>query len=353
MALLIVTCPCALGLATPLAMSVAIGRAARRDLLIKGGDALERLARPGLLLLDKTGTVTAGTVRLQAWRGDESARAPAAALERASAHPIARALADSEPAGGPGAVDVSEVIGRGIRGRVGGQQVAVGSPRFAAEVTGKPLPGLLAAAVAELAAEALTPVVVCINRRAVAVAGMGDPVRADAPAAVAALQAAGWRVELLSGDDAEVVRRVGARLGLEPAACTGGATPEGKLAVVRSELTRGPVVMVGDGVNDAAALAAATCGIAVHGSAEASLAAADVLLRRPGLAAIVELTGGARHTLAVVRRNFRFSLLYNLIGAGLAVTGFIHPLIGALMMPLSSLTVMTSSTRTRAFRGEP
>jgi Cu2+-exporting ATPase len=248
--------------------------------------------------------------------------------------------------------DVEEVIGAGIRGRVDGLAVAIGSPRLAVEVSGRPLPGMIAAAVAEVGAGGLTPVVVCVKGRPVAVAGFGDPVRPDAPAAVRALQRAGWRVELLSGDDPSVVVGVGARLGLDGDACRGGASPEAKLAAVRAALRRGPVVMVGDGVNDAAALAAATCGIAVHGSAEASLAAADVLVRRPGLAPIAELVAGAGTTLQVIRRNFRFSLAYNLTGAALAIAGLIHPLIAALMMPLSSLTVVTSSARTGAFRGK-
>jgi len=352
MALLIVTCPCALGLATPLALSVAIGRAARRGLLIKGGDAVERLAHPGLLLLDKTGTVTSGALALCGWRGDESAVAPAAALEATSGHPLARAMVAAGGAGESATARVSDVCetpGAGIQGRVDGVAVAVGSPRFAVELTGAHLPGLLAAGVAEFAARAWTPVVVCVGDRAVAVAGFGDPVRDDAAAAIATLRGAGWRIGLLSGDDPDVVRTVGDQLGIPAEACRGGASPEDKLAVVRAALADGPVVMVGDGVNDAAALAAATCGIAVHGGAEASLAAADVLCRRPGLQPLVELELGARRTMAVIRRNFTFSLLYNLTGATLAIAGLLHPLIAAVMMPLSSITVVTSSTRTRAF----
>ena len=169
---------------------------------------------------------------------------------------------------------------------------------------------------------------------------------------------------ILSGDDPRVVRRVGAALGIAGDDCLGGVSPEAKLAAVQADLARGPVVMVGDGVNDAAALAAATCGIAVRGSAEAALAAADVFVSAAdpgagddrgaaGLSVIAELVDGAAATLAVIRRNLRFSLAYNLTGATLAVTGIIHPLVAALLMPISSLTVVTSSTRTRAFRRRP
>jgi Cu2+-exporting ATPase len=353
MALLIVTCPCALGLATPMTFAFAIGRAARRGVLIKGGDALERLARPGLVFLDKTGTVTEGAVRLVAWRGDAAARPYALALEAQSAHPLARAIV--EGLGGAGLVvpapaeDVHETTGGGIAGRVAGVDVLVGSPRFVearlggiAEVRDE---------VAQLAGAGITPVVVALDGRAVAVAGLADPVRPDARATVARLRAAGWDVAMLSGDDPRVVDRVAREIGVDG---HGGITPEGKLAAVREAQAHGPVVMVGDGVNDAAALAAASCGIAVHGGAEAAISVADVVVTardgERGLAPVAEVIEGARATLGVVHRNLAISLCYNLVGAALAVTGLIHPLIGALMMPISSLSVVSSAAWSRAFR---
>ncbi|MCA9679996.1 MAG: HAD family hydrolase, partial [Myxococcales bacterium] len=150
-----------------------------------------------------------------------------------------------------------------------------------------------------------------------------------------------------------VVARVARELGVDAARCHGGVSPEGKLAAVRDALVDGPVVMVGDGVNDAAALAAATCGIAVHGSAEASASVADVVITardgQGGLAPVADTILGARTTLGVVRRNFGISLVYNLVGASLAVTGLVHPLVAALMMPVSSLTVVGSAAWSRAF----
>jgi len=347
MALLVVTCPCALALATPLTMGLALGRAARRGLLVKGGDALERLATPGVLVLDKTGTVTEGRVALVSWVGDVAARAAAAAVERHSAHPLARALVAATDPPEAAAADVREETGRGIAGTVDGRRVAVGAPAWIAARAA--VPGALASAADAAAAFGESPVLVAIDGVAVAVAAFADPIRADAAAAVCALRGAGWDVRLLSGDDPRVVFRVGAALGLPLGACRGGATPEDKLAAVEAFAHRGPCVMVGDGVNDAAALVASTCGVAVSGSAEASIEAADVLVRAPGLAPLVELTAGARAAMAAIRRCLRVSFAYNLIGGALAVTGVLHPLVAAILMPLSSLTVLAVASRSGAF----
>jgi Cu2+-exporting ATPase len=154
---------------------------------------------------------------------------------------------------------------------------------------------------------------------------------------------------VLSGDDAAVVADVGERLGFPRETLQGDASPEEKLAVIEHLNSKGPVVMVGDGVNDASAIARASVGIGVRGGAEASLAAADVYLVRPGLGPLVDLVEGAGRTLHVIRRNIAFSLAYNLVGAGLAMTGVINPLIAAIMMPASSLTVVLASWRSRTF----
>ncbi|HEU4564836.1 MAG TPA: HAD-IC family P-type ATPase, partial [Gemmatimonadaceae bacterium] len=160
----------------------------------------------------------------------------------------------------------------------------------------------------------------------------------------------GWSIGLLSGDAPAVVAAAGRALGLDAAECAGGATPEEKLRVVERESRDGPVVMVGDGVNDAAAIAAASVGIGVHGGAEASLATADVYLAEPGLAPLVRLADGASRTMRVIRRNVLFSLAYNLVGATLAMTGVLDPLIAAVLMPISSLTVVVASWRGRTFQ---
>jgi Cu2+-exporting ATPase len=175
---------------------------------------------------------------------------------------------------------------------------------------------------------------------------------------VDAFRARGWQVRLLSGDDPAVVGAVARQLGLDPAEARGGAAPEQKLAEVSDHLARrapgtGPVVMVGDGVNDAAALSAADVGVAVHGGAEASHAAADIYLSRPGLGPILELAGGARRTMTAIRRCTLVSLVYNTAAATLAVTGMVSPIVAAVIMPLSSFTVLAMVYRNRAFRAQP
>ena len=342
-ALLIVTCPCALALATPLAVSVAIGRAARNGILIKGGDAIERLAEPGVLLLDKTGTITEARVALEAWVGPEWVKPLVLALEQESSHPIAdgfrRAFAGVRAF--PASL-TTHVVGGGIEGTVDGCHVVVGSPAFVEARATRTI-------AAPCSAPTLTPVLVAVGGVIVASASFGDPIRSDARASIDALVERGWRVGILSGDHAQVVASVASTLGLPPASCVGGAVPEEKLRVVEEMRRRGTVVMVGDGVNDAAAIAAASVGVGVHGGAEACLATADVYLAQPGLTPLVRLTEGAARTITIIRRNIAFSIGYNIIGATLAVTGTITPLIAAVLMPLSSLTVVLASWSSTSF----
>ena len=347
MSLLIVTCPCALALATPLAVTVALGRAGKAGVLIKGADALERLAHPGRMVLDKTGTLTIGKPAVVTWVGPTEVRAWVAAIERGSAHPVARALTElGEP--GPIATEVVEVRGRGVRGRVDGHALTIGAPSWLAEELDlTPLADELAA----ITGRGETPIAIAVDGVATAAVGIADPLRPGATEALARLRALGWRPEILSGDHPAAVAAIAAQCGGLPA--RGGQSPEDKLAYVTAARAAGPVAMVGDGVNDAAALAASTCGIAVAGAAEVAIEAADVFVRTPSIGAIADTAAGAQATMATIRRNLKVSLAYNLIGGTLAVAGLIHPLIGAVMMPLSSLSVLTSSLRSRAFREVP
>ncbi len=355
-ALLIVTCPCALALATPLAITVAVGRAAGRGILIKGGDALELLSTPATLVLDKTGTVTEGTTSLVSWIGDERVKSVVLALEVGSSHPLAdgfrRGLVDyADEASRHVVRDVKHVAGGGLEATVDGAFVRIGSPRFVSRATeGSAVPIVPALQDAMSAMDrTLTPVYVSIDGQIVAAASLGDRVRADAAESLAALRAAGWKTIMLSGDAQEVVDAVGASLGFAAGDAIGAASPEDKLAFVERAKLRGRVVMVGDGVNDAAAIAAAHVGIGVHGGAEACLSTADVYLTRPGLDGLVELTSGAHDTMRVIRRNIGFSIGYNVIGASLAMLGLLNPLIAAVLMPTSSLTVVLGSWYGRSF----
>lgn len=341
-ALLVVTCPCALALATPLAVSVAIGRAARAGILIRGGDALETLARPGILVLDKTGTLTTGRHELMHWSGDVRWHAAILALETGSTHPVAtgfrRAWAtDSLPV----ASEVAHHHGGGITGTIAGQHLRLGSPAFVLGQASDPTD-----LGAQLATMPRTPVLLAVDGQVVAAAAFGDPIRPESADALAQLRDAGWTTRLLSGDAPRVVEAVGRELGFAPSEMQGGVSPEGKLAVIerlRQESAGRAVVMVGDGVNDAAAIAAAHVGIGVHGGAEVSLATADVYLATPGLQPLVALMGGAAQAFRVIRRNMVWAILYNLVGVALAMTGVLSPLVAALMMPASSLTVVLSS----------
>jgi Cu2+-exporting ATPase len=190
---------------------------------------------------------------------------------------------------------------------------------------------------------------VAVDGRVVARAAFGDRVRPDAEATLARLRAEGWQLRLLSGDDPAVVEATGRALGFAADEMRGAVSPEGKRAEIERLSAHGRVVMVGDGVNDAAAIARATVGVGVRGGAEACLAAADVYLSRPGLAALAALTSGARRTLGVIRAGLGLSLVWNVVGAVCAVAGLVNPLVAAIAMPVSSLSVVLMAWRGRTF----
>ena len=248
-------------------------------------------------------------------------------------------------------MDIHEELGQGICGLVGNRRVLVGSPAWVRRHCPRTR-GDIAAWIDDVTSAAQTPIAIAVDGAIVAIAGLADPIRADARVALGALTALGWRIEILSGDDPRVVQAIGAELELPPERCRGGLAPEVKLAIVEQQRALGPVAMVGDGVNDAAAIAAATCGIAVSGAAEVSIEAADVYLREQSITGIAATAAGAAATLSTIRRSLKLSLAYNIVAGTLAVAGVIHPLIAALLMPASSLTVLASSLRSRAFRKE-
>jgi Cu2+-exporting ATPase len=354
-ALLVVACPCALGLSVPLAISVAVLRAARAGIFIKNPDALERLRRVDTVLLDKTGTITEGRSIVTRWQGEDAALQFARDLESESSHAVARAFRSS--AGQTFRVvrtveHVIEVPGQGIAGRLDGHDVRVGN-RAHVEAGGASVPDDVAAFSEAVVADGLSPVFVAVDGRVAGVAGIGDSLRPDARRTVEALRARGVHVRVLSGDHPDVVARVAASLGLPPGDALGGLTPEGKRDIVAGLVAgadrRGAVVMVGDGVNDAAALALADVGIAVQGGTGATIVAADIVITRQGVAPLVDILDGARRLRSVIRRNLGFSLGYNAGASALAIAGLVGPLVAALLMPASSLTVILSSVLTRTF----
>ncbi len=351
-ALLIVACPCALGLATPLTLAVAIGRAAGRGVLVKGGAALEHMARPGTILLDKTGTVTLGKTSLVSWHGNETIKPMVAAIEAHSSHRVAKAITESLATidHDLSAEAVSQTHDGGITGSVDGDQLAIGSLDFIHRHTDPAeSDAWINETIHSLTDQSLTPVLIAVNRRVKAVVGLGDGIRPDARQAIDELREKGWAIGLVSGDHVDVVCHVAKELGITQDMTHGNVMPEQKVDLVKQYLNAGPVVMVGDGVNDAAALASATVGIAVHGGAEASLAAADIYLAEPGLRPIVGLTVASRRVIRSIHRGLVVSLSYNAVGVSLAATGVINPLIAAILMPISSLSVLSLAVSTRAF----
>jgi Cu2+-exporting ATPase len=346
-ALLIVTCPCALGMATPLAIIAGLGKAARHGILIKGGDILEAIATPSRLWLDKTGTITQGKMALVSWHGDTSIQPMVHAIESQSAHPIAKALVEGLPApDSPIDVTIEQLLGKGLRATIDQQEYVIGSPAFVQQQVHL-VPDWVEEQVHTATQQALTPVLFALDGEIVACAGLGDPIREDAAETLRALRELGWKVGILSGDHPEVVQAVARQLGLPEEDCHGGLSPEQKQQ--RLEAEQGASVMVGDGVNDAAALATATVGVSVHGGAEASLAIADVYLSKEGLSGLHQLILGAHMTTNVIKRNFMFSIGYNIVGATLAMMGLLNPLLAAILMPLSSLTVISHSFRAKTF----
>ncbi len=295
-ALLIVCCPCALGLSTPLAIAVALGRAAKRRILVKGGETLELLAQPSTVVLDKTGTITAGRASVVQFLGDDRVKPLIAAIEHHSSHPIALAMVeafeDAEAKLNTVVDEVQQTPGGGLAGRIEGKQVAVGSPAYV-QSQGAYISPTQQESIQLVVKAGNTPVVAAVDQQASAVVGIGDPIRDDAPQAVDDLRRLDYPVHILSGDHPDVVSRVAERLSVPATQARGAASPEQKVAYLEVLMKNAHTVMVGDGVNDAAALAAATVGIAVHGGAEASLASADVYLSRPGLTPIVDLIRAA------------------------------------------------------------
>ncbi|MEM9585798.1 MAG: heavy metal translocating P-type ATPase [Planctomycetota bacterium] len=349
-ALLIVACPCALALATPLAIAVALGRSARRGILIRGGDVFERMAKPGTIWFDKTGTLTTGMMTVTDWTGDDRALALAASVEAESTHPLAQAVlryAKSRRLKLPVALEVVSKPGGGVRGLVDNHQVMVGNANWMSESGMDVAPAWLDR-VRSAADEGSTALLVSVDDQVVASLSIADSLRSESAGLVQRLKQLGWQVGMLSGDHPGTARSVARQLGIEPAMTHGGMTPEQKLDQTRQSVDRaqdgGPktcVVMVGDGINDAAALAAADVGIAVRGGASASLEAAPVFLSGQKLSHISLLSEAAQRTVRTIHWTFALSLAYNVLAAILAMTGLISPLIAAILMPVSSLTVVS------------
>jgi Cu+-exporting ATPase len=359
-AVLIIACPCALGLATPVAILVGTGRGAQLGVLITGPEAIESANRIDTVLIDKTGTLTTGdmTVREVVVDGgatpDEAVRI-AAALEAGSEHPIARAIVSHGVANGADArgrvEDFRNHAGRGVTGIVDGVPAFAGSAAFAAEQAG----ALSADLDAALSREDGSSVVVVGwadasgSPAARAVFAVGDEIREGAARAVAQLVDEGIEVVLLTGDGPDAARSVATAVGIGEVVA--GVLPEGKLSEVERRRTAGRrVAVVGDGVNDAAALAAADLGIAMGGGTDAAMHASDITLVRNDPESIVTALRLARRTMGTIRGNLFWAFGYNVAAIPLAALGLLNPMIAGLAMAFSSVFVVLNSLRLRSVR---
>ena len=353
-AVLVVTCPCALSLATPVALAAATGRLTREGLLVTRGHALETLARATHFVFDKTGTLTRGRMAVSSVAplgplAREECLGLAARLEGRSEHPIARALREAAPdaaAAGP-AADFRNEPGSGVEGALDGRRHRLGTPQFAGALAREPMPR----AVAELIACGGTVVALARDGAWLAAFVLEDEPRADAAALVRELERLGREVHLLSGDSPEAARRLARRLGI--ATVHAGASPEEKLAYVRALQERGAVVaMAGDGVNDAPVLARAQVSIAMGEGAQVAQAGADMVLLSGRLAALAQGVRTSRAAWSVIRQNLAWALAYNVVALPLAVAGLVTPWIAGIGMAASSLLVVLNALRlTRQDRG--
>jgi Cd2+/Zn2+-exporting ATPase len=311
LAVLLIACPCALVISVPAAMASGLSAGARRGLLIKGGAALEAIGNATTVAFDKTGTLTEGRPRVTdvlaaPGRDAASVLALAAAVEQASGHPLARAiLAEAEARGLaiPIATDQAALPGRAATGRVGALRISIGSPRHAEEEGADT--GTLAPEIARLEAEGRTVAVVVIDGVAAGLVALRDEPRADAAAGIAAIAALGLRPVMLTGDNPRTAAAIATGLGLEARA---GLLPADKLREITALREAGAVVMVGDGINDAPALAAATVGVAMGGGTAVALETADAAVLRDRVGGVAELVSLSRATMANVRQNVALAI---------------------------------------------
>jgi len=346
LAVLVIACPCALGIATPLAVIAAVGAASRHGVLVTNARVLEAARSLDVLVLDKTGTVTTGDFTLLSPPSD-ARLAVLASVESASEHLIGRAVVDAARRRGlvwPVASAIDVVAGRGIRGLVSGRLVAIGNRDFIGDVEDATE---TRAREAERAGH--TAVFYRIEGEEADLLMFGDTLRPDAADLVTRLRRDGITVVLLSGDSEATTRAIAARIGVD--ACVAGARPADKVALVAGRQARGErVAMVGDGVNDGPALAQADLGIAMGTGADLAMHASTMILTRGDLMRVADAFALARRTLAVVRQNLFWAFAYNTAGIGLAAAGLLHPIAAAAGMILSSLTVIANSMRVASAR---
>ncbi|MGB8621299.1 MAG: heavy metal translocating P-type ATPase [Paracoccaceae bacterium] len=359
---LIIACPCALGLATPISITTAAGRGAQAGVLIKDAEALERMARVDTLIVDKTGTLTEGKPRLTDTiaLGDESEEhilALAASLERGSEHPLAEAIVDAAREKGVALSDATNfeaITGKGVRGRIGGRDVALGNDAMM-EVLGVAV-GAGNETADRLRAEGKTAMFVAVDGRLAGIVAVADPIKDSTEGAIRDLHAAGLRIIMATGDNERTARAVAGKLGIDEVRA--GVMPEDKKTLVDELRNAGRIVaMAGDGVNDSPALAAADVGLAMGSGADVAVESAGMTLLGGDLVGIVRARKLARATMRNIKQNLFFAFAYNSLGVPIAA-GILYPVFGMLLSPmiaaaamsLSSVSVISNALRLRRLK---
>ncbi|HWB11640.1 MAG TPA: heavy metal translocating P-type ATPase [Pirellulales bacterium] len=362
-AVLMIACPCALGLATPMSIMVGVGRGAREGVLIKDAAALEAMERVDTIVIDKTGTLTLGRpkvtqVLLVGGRSEEDALRLAGSVEQASEHPLGRAIVEQAHESGIELVQIGDfeaVTGRGVQGRTGDEWVRVGNRAFLEEH------GVQGFDLAESQAENLrsqgaTVMYVAVDEQLVGIFAVSDPIKPTTAGAVRSLHGMGLKVVMLTGDEERTAKHVAEQLGIDD--FEAALTPQGKHDRIERLKTQGrKVAMAGDGINDAPALAVADVGIAMGTGADVAIEAADMTLLRGDLAGIVTAVALSRRVMRNIRQNLVFAFVYNLLGVPVAA-GVLYPFFGILLSPMiaaaamsfSSVSVITNALRLRRLR---
>ena len=359
---LIIACPCALGLATPISIMVGVGRGARAGVLIKNAEALERFEKVDTLILDKTGTLTEGRPSVTAiLPADGFTEAEilrlSASLERGSEHPLADAIvraARDRDLSLAEAVDFDSPVGRGVRGMIDGRRVALGNTRYLGELSADV--SALEPEAETLRRDGATAIFVAVDGRAAGVIGIADPIKTTTPDAILALKAAGLRLVMMTGDNRTTAEAVARRLGIDEVQAE--VLPQDKASVVQQLRSQGRIVaMAGDGVNDAPALAAADVGVAMGAGSDVAIESAGVTLLGGDLQGIVRARRLSRAVMGNIRQNLVFAFGYNALGIPVAA-GLMYPVFGwllspalaALAMALSSVSVIGNALRLRAVK---
>jgi Cu+-exporting ATPase len=348
---LIIACPCALGLATPTAILVGTGRGAQAGILVKNGEALEKAHRLTTIVLDKTGTITEGRPAvveiLPLALDEEHLLRLAGSAERASEHPLGEAIVRSARERGLELARPEQFVARpglGIEATIAGRSVLIGNPRMMAER------GLEfdAQTVARLAEEGKTPVLVAVDGQPAGILAIADPIKPGSQAAVQRLHQLGLKVVMLTGDDRRTAEAVARQVGIEHVHAE--LLPQAKLAEIERLRRAGETVaMVGDGINDAPALARADVGIAVGHGTDVALEAADITLVKGDLHGVVTAIALSRATMRTIKQNLFFAFIYNVLGIPLAASGLLSPLAASAAMALSSVSVVTNALRLRGW----